>query len=77
MRALMFAFFLSLATVACTTQERQQAKQDIKEGGTAIGHAVRDASRKTGHFFRDTAKEIFSDDAKAESTSKTPPDSSN
>ncbi|WP_299019514.1 hypothetical protein [uncultured Photobacterium sp.] len=45
----------SLLLLGCTTQD----KQTLKEGFTEIGHATRDATRATGHFFRDTTKDVI------------------
>ncbi|OAN16679.1 hypothetical protein A3K86_09530 [Photobacterium jeanii] len=54
----------SLVLMGCSAQE----KQDLKDGFRDIGHATRDATRATGHFFRDTTKDAI-ENAK-EATSK-------
>ncbi|WP_081045147.1 hypothetical protein [Photobacterium kishitanii] len=47
---------LSIFAVAgCSSQN----KQDMKQGLTEVGHATRDATKATGHFFRDTTKDVI------------------
>lgn len=31
----------------------------MKQGLTEVGHATRDATTATGHFFRDTTKDVI------------------
>ncbi len=50
--AIMFSLF---AIAGCSSQN----KQDIKQGLTEVGHATRDATTATGHFFRDTTKDVI------------------
>ncbi|KLV06640.1 hypothetical protein ABT56_08460 [Photobacterium aquae] len=52
---LLVAALSSLVLMGCSAQE----KQDIKAGFRDIGHATRDASKATGHFFRDTTKDVI------------------
>ncbi len=47
--------FSIVAVVGCSTQN----KQDMKQGLTEVGHATRDATKATGHFFRDTTKDVI------------------
>ncbi|WP_087846028.1 hypothetical protein [Photobacterium malacitanum] len=47
--------FSIIAVAGCSTQN----KQDIKQGLTEVGHATRDATKATGHFFRDTTKDVI------------------
>lgn len=35
-----------------------------------MGHATREATRETGHFFRDTAKEVFGDDPESDESKR-------
>ncbi|CEO40547.1 hypothetical protein C0Z01_08770 [Photobacterium kishitanii] len=50
------AIILSIFAVAgCSSQN----KQDMKQGLTEVGHATRDATKATGHFFRDTTKDVI------------------
>ncbi|PSU89728.1 hypothetical protein C0W35_18640 [Photobacterium kishitanii] len=50
------AIILSIFAVAgCSNQN----KQDMKQGLTEVGHATRDATKATGHFFRDTTKDVI------------------
>lgn len=44
-----------LPLVGCSSSD----KQNIKDGFTEIGHATRDATKATGHFFRDTTKDAI------------------
>ncbi|WP_408900512.1 hypothetical protein [Photobacterium piscicola] len=46
----------TFAVVGCSSQN----KQDLKQGLTEVGHATRDATKATGHFFRDTTKDVIS-----------------
>lgn len=58
--------YVSLITLLCVVGLAgctAQQKQNTKEGAKDVGHAARDVTRETGHFFRDTAKEIFSSDS--------------
>lgn len=47
--------FSIIAVAGCSTQN----KQDMKQGLTEVGHATRDATKATGHFFRDTTKDVI------------------
>ncbi|OBU19959.1 hypothetical protein BTN98_18950 [Photobacterium aquimaris] len=47
--------FSIVAVAGCSTQN----KQDMKQGLTEVGHATRDATKATGHFFRDTTKDVI------------------
>jgi hypothetical protein len=47
--------FVVIGLSGCTAQQ----KQSTKDGAKDVDHAARDVTRETGHFFRDTAKEIF------------------
>jgi outer membrane murein-binding lipoprotein Lpp len=46
----------TFAVVGCSSQN----KQDLKQGLTEVGQATRDATKATGHFFRDTTKDVIS-----------------
>jgi hypothetical protein len=46
---------VSVSLIGCTSND----KKDIKHGFTEVGHATRDATRATGHFFRDTTKDVI------------------
>lgn len=50
------AIILTIFAVAgCSNQN----KQDIKQSLTEVGHATRNATKTTGHFFRDTTKDVI------------------
>ncbi|MCW8330732.1 hypothetical protein MD588_18235 [Photobacterium sp. SDRW27] len=53
--AVYIGLICSVVLLGCSSQD----KQALKEGFTEIGHATRDATRATGHFFRDTTKDVI------------------